>query len=440
MRNKILCCVTIVLMATMTACSGNSKENNRSGEITARNADTRPTDSLSQAENQTDFKDEWLGTYRMYDEYVVFTRNEDGSTTIDFDLASDDFQISSADISVKVNDNVVDMSSNEGKDYQFTFSSEEDRVECQFPGSDGSTVKLTANKTDIVRNLPTSTYISHDSEGTYGPIPMHEADNELFLVPATEDYVIKYRKESTFEVNTYKDTDTNTFIVVELYSLYSYNELGVAVAGNYKIVCQNEADATTLYEDFTNEDSEYVRMWGWANASKSENIVYCSAKKENFEKGTMSDETSKRRIYDDTKDDFVYGEHYYQDSYNEVEYWFSKPFTIQEGELINSTPIEGTYSKADFSVEVEGNLLYYDLFYKVNGNIMSPYKYKTEGKIIYALLNSPGYNVSTVLKLDFSSSDLVVTFWEYDSEEITLDNFASTTPTEEKVYEMTKTE
>lgn len=201
-------------------------------------------------------------------------------------------------------------------------------VEVDYSDNSGADFRFTVAESKVLDGIPLDGYVSLDTQGEFGTIPMTDDVKELLLNGVSADYIIVYWPFTTVSINS-EDISEQLSINGE-YTISEFDEKGLECSGFYSITVdsfQNESDAKRYYDYAKSEagDNDEVEQDSTAVIIRDfyPDMYICSKADVAAQCGMV-----------------VYGEHCFigasaADS-NRIVY-FSKPYTIEEGKKLNET-------------------------------------------------------------------------------------------------------
>jgi hypothetical protein len=305
-------------------------------------------------------------------------------------------------------------------------------VEVIYTDNSGADLYFSLGRSYVLDSIPLEGYVSLDSQGEFGAIPMTEDVKKLLLEGMTEDYIIVY-----YPVMSVSATDNDgSDISPECgwYSIVSYDENGYDNSDCYSIdvydfKTQSDADAFYKYEN-SKENKPEIEQSGTAVVERS----YDDMITEFYQ--LPGGKSSKLQAYNVYEHGVVYGEHcLYDDNFDRYIY-FSKPYTLEEGKVFAETTAlmsslfcyETPSSDGQYTLAIEGNI------HKNSITIKDPNGYsliegtcvvKAEGDTLLAYkydISDPLY--TNVAELTLEGDSISVKCYRYEGTgEITYDNY-----------------
>lgn len=193
-----------------------------------------------------------------------------------------------------------------------------------------------------------ATLENQDKAGVWGLIPVHDADAQYFT-PMTEDYLVEYMEKTSMPL----DNTWTEYTDVQMYTLYSYNEVGKVINKKEKYVCIDAATAqkvTLVMQERLQErhDEKPIEL------TCVDNIIYQYETDDiDYNPSYLNNEKLLKMSELDTA--FFFGRHLMEEygDYGHTYYWFSKIMTEEEGRQYNQNyneyfkPYTGHYYRKD---------------------------------------------------------------------------------------------
>lgn len=482
MKKCILFMLLVVLVLSVTACghknNGSSESNGETTEITTNDKgeegyydgegsfwltdgsgyyDPQGTFVTLQApdtsQNPTDatvFNTEVLGNYG--DDSTANVVVEAGQATINYEgatytLPGSAFREPRGEKTDIDYDFYVDDSGASG-----TLSFYEDtdlplQVEVTYKDNSGTDLYFMVDRGYVLDRMPLEGYVSLDSQGEFGAIPMTEDVKKLLLEGMTEDYIFEYYPE----FSAYGEDDNGNSVSLECtwYSITSYDENGMDNSASYSndvYEFKNKKDADIFYKAEKEENSRKILKQS-GNAVGESSSDDQSTEIYNLPGG----KSSKIHCYSVYENGIVYGEHCMYDDYDKKYIYFSKPYTIEEGKVFNEATgllrslhcLDVPSSDGKYTLRVEGDIHENNInikdssnntimdgscFIKADGNTLIAYQYD--------VFNSSTY----VAELTLGGDTISVKYYRYDGTgEITFDNYKEKQAAKEGEFQVIKT-
>ncbi len=164
----------------------------------------------------------------------------------------------------------------------------------------------------IADGIPLSSYVSLDTAGEFGTIPMVDAVKDAIVSQASDDYLIVYNPEYTVS------TGESQYVYCECYSVASFDETGY----------QSYAKSFDAYACSSEDDAAKVAAYFEGYCVRQGNVVILTNSAEDPQHYFDS---SKQAFLQNYSNAIVYGEHCFVYSDLNVICYMSKPFSIEQG-------------------------------------------------------------------------------------------------------------